>query len=457
MNSNSYDVGVVGLGHVGLPLAVAMAGAGLKTFGVDTAPEVVDLADRGRPHFEEAGLEDAMLRAALSGRLKAAAAFPANVCCDAYVIAVGTPLGPEGAARTDMVEAAARAIAANMPEGALVVLRSTVKVGVARNVVAPILAASGKRFQIAMCPERALQGRALEEIAMLPQIVGADDEATRRRAGALFGLLTDMIVPVSSLESAEIVKLVDNTYRDVRSAFANEVARLCDAVGVNGREVIAAGKRGYERTAAPMPGPVGGACLETDPHVFMESGRAFGLDLEVARAGRRVNARQAEETARFIVEEMARREMPPDAPVAILGMAFKGRPETDDLRGSMSLKVLDAIRAARPDAPIRAYDPAIEPDVLAARLPGVKVAAHARAAVRGAAVAIIANNHPEFARRTPQDLTRSMASGGFVYDYWNHFSDRAAPDYFAVGATRRPATEPVGTPAEIVRLFRAIG
>jgi len=453
----SYDVSVIGLGRVGLTLAVAMAEAGLKTFGVETRPDVVDLVNRGKPHFEEAGLDEAVLRAALSGRLKAAAAFPADVDCDAYVIAVGAPLGADGAAQTDMIAAAARAIAADMADGALVVLRSTVKVGVARTVVAPILAASGKRFQIAVCPERALQGCALEEIATLPQIVGADDEATRRRAGALFGMLTDMIVPVSSLETAETIKLVDNAYRDVRFAFANEVARFCDAAGVNGREVIVAGKRGYERTAVPTPGLVGGACMETDPRMFVASGRDLGLDLEVAQAGRRVNARQPEETVRFIVAEMARRQMPADAPVAILGMAFKGRPETDDLRGSMSLKVLEAIRAARPDAPIRAYDPAFEPDALAAQLPGVKIAAHARTAIRGAAVTIIANNHPEFGRRIPQDLTRAMAPGGFVYDYWNHFSDRAAPDYFAVGATRRPATEPVGTPAEIVRLFSAIG
>jgi UDP-N-acetyl-D-mannosaminuronic acid dehydrogenase len=131
-----------------------------------------------------------------------------------------------------MIEAATHEVAANMRDGALVILRSTVKVGACRDVVTPILAATGKHFGIAMCPERTLEGRALQELRELPQIIGADDPAVADRTAAVFRRLTPSIVQVSSLETAEIVKLVDNTYRDVQCAFANEVARRLDKSGV---------------------------------------------------------------------------------------------------------------------------------------------------------------------------------------------------------------------------------
>ena len=439
----AYDVGIVGLGYVGLTLATAMAEAGLRVLGIEMRADVVARTNAGEPHFAETGLRDALERVTRSGAFVARTEFDPAARCDVYVLTVGTPLGPDGAARLDMIEAASRQVAETMRDGALVVLRSTVKIGTARDVVAPILAASGKDFAIAMCPERTLEGRALQELRELPQIVGADMAGTRERAATLFRRLTRTIVEVESLEAAEIVKLVDNTYRDVHFAFANEVARLCDAFGVNGHEVIAAGKLGYARTNVPMPGLVGGPCLEKDPHILFQSARTRGLDLEITRAGRLVNERQPVETVAFVDREMSRRAMPGDAPVAILGMAFKGVPATDDLRGAMSWKVLDAVRRARPMAAVRLFDPVVEPDVLASAAPGCEVAATLEAAVAGAAVVLIVNNHPDLGRHAPAALYERMRPGGFVYDYWNHFSNMGTAElgesYFAVGNAREGA------------------
>ena len=261
-----------------------------------------------------------------------------------------------------------------MRDGALVILRSTVKVGTTRDVVSPILAASGKQFDIAMCPERTLEGKALQELRELPQIVGADDPAVADRAAAVFRRLTSSIVLVSGIETAEIIKLVSNTFRDVQFAFANEVARVCDAFGVSAHEVISAGKLGYNRTNIPLPGLVGGPCLEKDPHILMESARTRGIDLEITTAGRLVNERQPEETVRFITSEIDRRDLAGAGPlkINILGMAFKGMPETSDLRGSMSIKVLDALKKAHPDAEIGLYDPVTPHGRADRRVPGRK-------------------------------------------------------------------------------------
>lgn len=441
MNAVSeFDVGIVGLGYVGLTLATVLAEVGMKVLGVERRQEVVDLTNAGKPHFSEIGIDEAMGRVVRSGHMVASREFDPEVPCNVYIITVGTPLSADGTARLDMIESASRQVAENMCDGALIILRSTVKIGTARNVVAPILAASGKRFDIAMCPERTLEGKALQELRELPQIVGADTQEVRDRAAAVFRRLTNTVVQVSSLETAEIIKLVDNTFRDVQFAFANEVARVCEAFEVNAQEVIASGKLGYKRTNVPLPGLVGGPCLEKDPHILFQSARTRGIDLEITRASRLVNERQPYETVDFITAEMARRGLSDDAGIALLGMAFKGVPATDDLRGSMSLKVLDALTKARPGLRVRLYDPVVPVADLGQQVPGHQPCATLAEAVEGAAVVIIANNHPDLGRRQPIDLHGLMAPRGFIYDYWNHFSNLSAGElgssYFAVGNIR---------------------
>ena len=435
----NYDVGIVGLGYVGLTLATVLAEAGNTVIGVEKRPDIVNMTNEGTPHFTETGLPDALAGVTKSKKLVAAEKFDDSFSCDTYIITVGTPLSPDGVARVDMIESAARDIAENMRDGALVVLRSTVKVGTTRDVVAPILAASGKKFDIAMCPERTLEGKALQELRELPQIVGADDPAVADRAAALFRRLTISIVQVADIETAEIIKLVSNTFRDVQFAFANEVARVCDAFGVSAHEVISAGKLGYNRTNIPLPGLVGGPCLEKDPHILMESARTRGIRMEITSAGRLVNERQPEETVRFISSEIERRDLANRGPlkINILGMAFKGLPETSDLRGSMSIKVLDALKKAHPNAEIGLYDPVTTPEALASEFPDEKVFTRFGDAVSGASVVVIANNHPSLGTIGPRTITEFIGPGGFVFDYWNHFSHLPASElgdsYFAVG------------------------
>ena len=236
-----------------------------------------------------------------------------------------------------------------------------------------------------------------------------------------------------------MVKLVDNTFRDVQFAFANEVARLCEAYAVSASEVIASGKLGYVRTNVASPGLVGGPCLAKDPHILVQSAKARGIDLEITRASRMVNERQPKETVDFIVAESRRRGFKKGAKLALMGMAFKGRPATDDLRGSMSIKVLNALVASPLTYDIHLYDPVIGTGELAAQFPTTTACATLEDAIKGADVVVIANNHPEFARHLPVELAEIMNSKGFIYDYWNNFSNLSEVErgsvYFAVGNT----------------------
>jgi UDP-N-acetyl-D-mannosaminuronic acid dehydrogenase len=440
MGRPPFDVGVSGLGYVGLTLAAVLAETGYKVIGVERRADLVEMTNAGEPHFSEVGLHEALTRATKSGQLTAASKFDETTHCDVYIITVGTPLSSDGVARIDMVESATREVAANMRDGALVILRSTVKVGTTREVVTPILAASGKRFDIAMCPERTLEGNALQELRELPQIVGADTQDVVDRAAAVFRRLTNSIVRVSSPETAEIVKLVDNTYRDVQFAFANEVARLCDGFGVRAHEVISSGKLGYERTNVPSPGLVGGPCLEKDPHILLQSARCKGIELELAAASRLINQRQPRETVDFISAEIVRRKLTSPLEIRVVGMAFKGAPSTDDLRGSMSVKVLDAMKKGHPDAHFGVYDPVITPERMKAAFPDEQIYTRIGDAISGASVVIVANNHPALSRISPRTIKEFMQPDGFVFDYWNHFShlpvSELGDSYFGLGNAR---------------------
>ena len=229
------QVCVIGLGYVGLTLAVVMADVGFQVLGVEIRDEVCNALASGMPHFNEPGLEQRLQRVIRSGHFKFAKRIPFDVGSSVYIITVGTPLSADGKARMDMVQNVAREVALHLREGDLVIMRSTMKLGTTRSVVMPLLEAAGKQFDLAFCPERTLEGKALTELRQLPQIVGGSNAATVR-ASQLFSYLTPTVIRVSDLETAEMIKLIDNTHRDVAFAFANEVARACDAVGVSAAE-----------------------------------------------------------------------------------------------------------------------------------------------------------------------------------------------------------------------------
>jgi UDP-N-acetyl-D-mannosaminuronic acid dehydrogenase len=414
---------ILGMGYVGLTLAVAMADTGFDVYGVEIRDEVLDQLAQGKAHFWEPRLDEKLKRVIAKGRFKFGKDIDPSFGADVYVLTVGTPLDKTGKAFLGSVERSAGQVAGAMRDGALVILRSTVKLGTARNVVAPILAATGRSFDLAVCPERTLEGKALIELHELPQIIGADSPDTRARCQRLFAAMTHTTVALSSLEAAELTKLIDNTYRDVMFGFANEVARLCSAVGLSATEIIRAGKLGYPRTNVALPGPVGGPCLEKDPHILAESARAAGVDMRVTMAARSTNELQPSETVGLIKAHCQSLAGFPAQPVITLaGLAFKGVPATDDLRGTMAYPIRDALRAAFPGATLRGYDPVVSHDDISRHM-DLPPCASLAAAFDGANIVVIANNHPQFQGMDVAALAGRMAAPGLIYDYWNMHDD----------------------------------
>jgi UDP-N-acetyl-D-mannosaminuronic acid dehydrogenase len=430
---------IIGLGYVGLTLAVAMADSGFRVFGVEIRDDVLEGLRKKKPHFHEPRLEDKLARVIDRGTLEVGKTVDPAFDASVYIITVGTPLTADGVIQLRFIEQATQQVADVLKDGDLVILRSTVKLGTARNVVSPILAATGKGFGIAMCPERTLEGRALLELHELPQIIGADDADTRFRCAQLFSIMTPTTVNVSSLEAAELVKLTDNTYRDVTFAFANEISKLCARIGVSAREVIGAGKLGYPRTNVAWPGPVGGPCLEKDPHILAQGAAEYGVEMAITRSARRTNEEQPADAASLIAAQAAKMPGFAQAPrIALMGLAFKGVPATDDLRGTMARPILAALKQQFPGATVLGYDSVVEDDAARAFF-GFEVASTIEEAFRGADLVVIANNHPDFRAMDLAAHAETMARPGIVYDFWNLFDDVAVsmPDgvvYLGLGS-----------------------
>jgi len=248
-------VEVYGLGFVGLTLSVALAGRGHFVTGIDTNGPLVKQLLEGKPHIFEPRLLD-MLRRAQADQQIAFLTAPGDAHHGVVVIAVGTPVDDDGCASLVALQLVCKAVGQRLKRGDLVMLRSTVPVGTTRGFVRDLLEAgsglmAGAEFHLAFTPERTVEGNAMQELTSLPQVVGGLTSRCAEKATAFWQTLTDSVVLVDSLEAAELVKLINNSYRDLSFAFANGLALLADRFNLDAGRVIAAANEGYPRNPIP--------------------------------------------------------------------------------------------------------------------------------------------------------------------------------------------------------------
>ncbi len=418
--TDKKNICVIGMGYVGLTLSLILAKKGFRVQGIETRPELAKQLQAGTPHFYERGLEPLLRECLDSGAFTVSETIPTAPTIDVFIVAVGTPLDPATKVPIlDSLRLAAENIASHLVEGALVILRSTVPVGVTRGVVLPVLRRHGpKNIFLAFCPERTVEGKALEELEYLPQIVGGLDEESSRRAESIFTRITAKVVRVSSLEAAEMTKLIDNSYRDLCFAFANEIAMIAKHLGVAGDEVIRAANDGYPRTHVALPGFCGGLCLKKDPRILSLSAQRAGYRPRLVGAARQVNEELHRYAALRIAEHL--KEKGKDigrAKIFISGFAFKGRPETDDIRDSPTLEVLVELRqlgAAR----IAGHDFMVAPAVIASL--GVEPVS-LEEGFRGADCAVFMNNHAGYEKLDISRYLLLLNPDALVFDGWRLF------------------------------------
>jgi len=355
-------VTVVGLGYVGLPLAIALADRGFLVAGVDVDPSRVDTVNAGATRLLHVSRER-LARLVRAGRLSATTAFDVVSGSDAVCICVPTPVGSAGEPDLSYVESAARSVGAHLTAGTLVVLESTSYPGTTREVVLPLLTAgecrlvAGDSVFVAFSPERIDPGSAGRSLESTPRLVGGVTPACLEVASALYSQVVPEVVAVSSTDSAEMSKLVENTFRAVNIALANEVLLMCDALDLDVREVLdaAATKPFGFMKFAPGPG-VGGHCIPVDPLHLSWRLRQVSYHARFIALASAVNDGMAGYWVRRVQDALSRAGRALcGASVLVLGVAYKR--DVDDCRGSPALDLIRLL--LRGGAAVSYHDPYI--------------------------------------------------------------------------------------------------
>lgn len=412
------EICIIGMGYVGLTLAVAMAKKGFIIHGVEIDKEKLKLIKKGVSYFYEVGLESALKNAINKGNLTFSKEIPSRPY-SVYIITVGTPINKDTKIpRFDMIKRVSKEIANVMDKNSLIILRSTVAVKTCRDIVLPILKQKVKFPQIAFCSERTVEGKAFEEITKLPQVIGAINEDTLRRASSIFHKITPTVVEVSSLETAEIIKLLDNVYRDTQFALANEIASICEIFKINGYEAICSANLGYNRTNIALPGYVGGPCLEKDTYILNYSLKDYKYTPNIAMYARSLNERLPGKIADQILKWTLDNNLDPkQVKVTLLGMAFKGIPETDDLRGAPSIIMIDELIK-------RGYKNIFGQDYLISDedIKKLKInPADIMESFNNTNIVIFMNNNPLYKKINLNQLIKRMSKPAYFVDSWNMF------------------------------------
>ena len=352
-------VGVVGLGYVGLPLAVEKAKAGFRTIGFDVQEEKVKQVNAGHNYIGDV-VDAELAQLVRNGTLSATSDFSFIKDVDFVAICVPTPLDVHQEPDISYVESSAKSIAGHLTAGTIVVLESTTYPGTTEELIKPILESGsglkcGKDFYLGFSPERVDPGNAVYKTKNTPKVVGAVGKDAQDVIAAMYGaVLGDKVHVVSSPAVAEMTKILENTYRNINIGLINELAILCNRMGIDLWEVIEAAKTKPFGFTAFYPGPgLGGHCIPLDPYYLTWKAREYGFHTSMIEASMMINDHMPE----YTVERCGKRHRKAlnGSRVLVLGVAYKQ--DIDDYRESPALRVIEELE--KTGASVTFYDPYI--------------------------------------------------------------------------------------------------
>jgi UDP-N-acetyl-D-mannosaminuronic acid dehydrogenase len=353
------NVSVIGLGYIGLPTAAILAANGVSVTGVDVSPTTVTAVNRGRVPFVEPDLAGYVAEAVTAGKLRA---VPTPEPADAYIVAVPTPFMADHKPDLSYIRSAAEALAPTLRGGELVILESTSPPGTTQQMADWILAqrpdlsldgSGGRpRIYVAHCPERVLPGKIMVELVTNDRIVGGITPEAAQRSRDLYQVFCQGEILLTDAATAEAAKLVENSFRDVNIAFANELSLVADRLGVDVWELIRLANH-HPRVNILQPGPgVGGHCIAVDPWFLVD---AAPQEARLIRTAREVN----DAKPRWVLDKVLDAVAGVEAPVvAAYGLAFK--PNIDDLRESPAAEIVRELATTSPDMTVLAVEPHID-------------------------------------------------------------------------------------------------
>tara|TARA_X000000950_G_C13858424_1_gene637616 strand:- start:83 stop:1822 length:1740 start_codon:yes stop_codon:yes gene_type:complete len=346
--SNLRSVAVIGMGYVGLTLSIALSSKGHDVTGVDIKKNIVLSLTKGVTDIVEPGLNNILKLNSSKKKIKFRSKL-ANQSFDVYVICIGTSINKNKPNIRNIISLCGK-ISKKLKKGDQVMIRSTVPVGSTRNYFVPMLQKfnnlkAGLDFSVSFTPERTIEGNALEELRSLPQIVGGLTPLCLNKASNFWTSITSKIIQSESLEAAELIKLANNTFRDVSFNFANELSILCSRYNINAFDLISSANDGYPRNKISMPSPgVGGYCLTKDPLIYSYDIFTNKYANTLGYYSRKVNdksLRYIESMVYLYLKKIKKNTKL--SKVLIVGLAFKGDPENKDMRDSISIKLIDKL------------------------------------------------------------------------------------------------------------------
>jgi len=359
LHKGDANIGIVGMGYVGQPLAMAAHAKGYSVVGFDIDPEKVSALNAGRSTIRTIS-EDKIAAMLSTGRFRATGNFQELAQVDVIVICVPTPLNRYREPDLSYVERTGEAVAAALRAGQLVCLESTTYPGTTIEVLKPILEAGdlrvGRDIYLAFSPEREDPGNPNFHTAIIPKIVGADDADSRALAEAFYGRLVDRVVPVSSTATAEAVKLTENIFRCVNIALVNELKHIYEPMGVNVWDVIDAAATKPFGFMPFYPGPgLGGHCIPIDPFYLTWKAREYEVPTRFIELAGEINSAEPKQVVTRVAVELSARKQKSlnGARVLLLGLAYKKN--VDDMRESPALRIFEMLEAR--GAKVSYYDP----------------------------------------------------------------------------------------------------
>ncbi|ARF14891.1 nucleotide sugar dehydrogenase [Sporosarcina ureae] len=382
---------VVGLGYIGLPTAVMFANSGLQVHGVDRNEHVVQLINNKQLHIEENGLQERLEKAVDVGHFQA---WTTPVEADVYIIAVPSPINPDNTANLEFIRAATASIVPFVKKGALVILESTVPPKTVENIMLPELRKTeliiGEELFVSHSPERVIPGKIFEELVNNDRIVGGINAKSAEMTKDLYEVFVKGTIHLTDATTAELVKVMENTYRDVNIAFANELAKIAEGIDVDIWEAIKFANF-HPRVNIHTPGPgVGGHCIAVDPWFLVELAPEKA---DIIKKARLTNDGMPMYTAKR-AERLLQEYNIENGKVAVLGLAFKGN--VDDMRESPSTKVIDSLQQLGLD--VVSFDPHIK------ELQHSTQVATLEEAVGTADLLLLTTDHDQFKDLNPADL-----------------------------------------------------
>lgn len=392
------NICVIGLGYVGLPLAVLTAEKGHSVSGIDLNQGIVDSINNGKSHIKDDLLEQKMKK--LKGKISASTKYDAIKLSSVILVCVPTPVDDRNMPDLSALKAACESIAENLKKNQLVIIESTVFPGTTEEIAAPILEESGlklgKDFFLAHCPERIDPGNKEWTIERIPRVLGALTAKGAAKAKSFYkSILSADVLVLNSVKAVEAVKVTENSFRDINIAFINELAKSFDHMDINIDEVIKGASTKPFGYMPFYPGPgTGGHCIPVDPYYLIERAREKGFEHKFLLLARKINNSMPQYVVSLLLEALEKKKIPKsDAVVSVLGAAYKAN--IDDARESPSLQIIKELNMK-----------GIQPKIFDPFLPRYSNTGSLQEALKADAI-ILATNHRQFSILTAKKLKQN--------------------------------------------------